>query len=408
MAIQTEPTRIQIPFADAGTKNVIPDTNSTPSASQAASWTDGFPAQCSLPLSAGGIPPARADFNGILNTMTQSERFTQEGGVWEWDASVDYAAKRLVLGSDGLLYWSVAQSGPNVGGAQDPTADDGTYWTAVPTDDANVVHKTGDETVGGQKIFSQPCFFKRIAGSGYCEILMDGYTKGGTAPDSTMGGGYGISDENNTSLGSFGLNLYDDGSSLAYIHAYPLPSGTYESVNLAPNVPSFYPGIASHISLGKSDRKWKDVWANTGTIQTSDERLKESIGAVPDCVLDAWGDVDFVQFQMRDAVAEKGAETARLHSGLIAQRIDEAFKARGLDACRYGLFCYDEWAAEPEERDENGNIGHPATPAGDQFSLRYEEALCMEAAYQRRRADRAEARLAALEERLAAVEARMA
>lgn len=57
MAIQNEPTRIQIPFADSGTKNVIPDTNPTPSASQAASWTDGFPTQCSLPLASGGIPP---------------------------------------------------------------------------------------------------------------------------------------------------------------------------------------------------------------------------------------------------------------------------------------------------------------------------------------------------------------
>lgn len=133
MAIQNEPTRIQIPFADSGTKNVIPDTNSTPSASQAASWTDGFPSQCSLPLSAGGIPPARADFNGIFNTMSQSIRFGQEGGVWTWDATVDYAANRVVLGSDGLLYWSVAQSGPNVGGAQDPTTDDGTYWQAMRT-----------------------------------------------------------------------------------------------------------------------------------------------------------------------------------------------------------------------------------------------------------------------------------
>lgn len=150
MAIQNEPTRIQIPFADSGTKNVIPDTNPTPSASQAASWTDGFPSQCSLPLSAGGIPPARADFNGIFNTITQSERFTQEGGIWAWDATVDYAANRLVLGSDGVLYCSVAQSGPNLGGAQDPTLDTAqTYWASpkVPTmpagDDSQAVATTG-------------------------------------------------------------------------------------------------------------------------------------------------------------------------------------------------------------------------------------------------------------------------
>ena len=150
MAIQNEPTRIQIPFADSGAKNVIPDTNPTPSASQAASWTDGFPSQCSLPLSAGGIPPARADFNGIFNTMSQSIRFGQEGGVWTWDATVDYAANRLVLGSDGMLYWSIAQSGPNLGGAQDPTLDTAqTYWASpkVPTmpagDDSQAVANTG-------------------------------------------------------------------------------------------------------------------------------------------------------------------------------------------------------------------------------------------------------------------------
>jgi hypothetical protein len=133
MAIQNEPTRITIPFADSGTKNSIPDTQPSPSASQAASWTDGFPAQCSLPLSAGGIPPARADFNGIFNAITQSERFTQEGGVWLWSNAVDYAASRMVLGSDGKLYWGAAQSGPNVGGAVDPTTDNGTYWVRLPS-----------------------------------------------------------------------------------------------------------------------------------------------------------------------------------------------------------------------------------------------------------------------------------
>jgi hypothetical protein len=161
MAIQNEPTRIQIPFADSGTKNVIPDTNSTPSASQAASWTDGFPAQCSLPLSAGGIPPARADFNGIFNTMTQSERFTQEGGVWAWDATVDYGTNRVVLGSDGLLYWSIAQSGPNVGGAQDPTADDGTYWQApyaktmpaLDSSDAVATTRWARQTLSGATLY---------------------------------------------------------------------------------------------------------------------------------------------------------------------------------------------------------------------------------------------------------------
>ena len=64
------------------------------------------------------------------------------------------------------------------------------------------------------------------------------------------------------------------------------------------------------------------------------------------------------------------------------------------------------------EKDEEGNIikhiyvqTQPHIEAGDMYSLRYEEALAMEAAYQRRRASRAEARLAALEQRLDEMEA---
>ena len=151
MAIQNQPGFIPAPFANSGTKNVIPNTNSMPSASQAASWTDGFPAQCSLPLSAGGIPPARADFNGLFNSITQAQAFYQSGGVYEWDATIDYGPNRLILGSDGKLYWSVAQSGPGVAaGAQNPTLDTAqTYWASpkVPTmpagDDSQAVATTG-------------------------------------------------------------------------------------------------------------------------------------------------------------------------------------------------------------------------------------------------------------------------
>lgn len=133
MAIQNQPGFIPAPFANSGTKNVIPENMPTPSASAAASWTDGFPTVCSLPLASGGIPPARADFNGLFNSITQAQAFYQSGGVYEWDATVDYGTNRMVLGSDGKLYWSMAQSGPNTGaGAVDPTTDDGTYWGSVP------------------------------------------------------------------------------------------------------------------------------------------------------------------------------------------------------------------------------------------------------------------------------------
>ena len=151
------------------------------------------------------------------------------------------------------------------------------------------------------------------------------------------------------------------------------------------------------INLGSSNYRWKQLFAGTTTISTSDERLKDNIQSIPDSVLDAWGEVGWYQYQFKESVEEKGESRARLHTGAIAQRIESVFESHGLDANRYGLLCYDEWKAEPAERDENGNIVQPARPAGNRYSLRYEEALCMEAAYQRRRADRLEERIARLE-----------
>lgn len=140
-------------------------------------------------------------------------------------------------------------------------------------------------------------------------------------------------------------------------------------------------------TLGDSSLRWKQLYAGTATINTSDEREKQQIADVPENVLDAWADVNFCQFKFNDSVAEKG-DAARLHTGLIAQRIKSVFEAHGLDAAAYGLFCHDSWA-ESED-----------VPAGDRYALRYEECLTLEAAYQRRRADRIEARLEALEKAL--------
>ena len=185
-------------------------------------------------------------------------------------------------------------------------------------------------------------------------------------------------------------------------------SGTM-TINNALNSRQHSPNINNSYTLGASNLRWKEIWCNQNSINTSsDERIKQAVSVVPNNVLDAWGDVNWIQFKFNDAVEEKGTENARLHNGLIAQRVDEAFKAHGLDASKYGLFLYDEWEATPEQTDGDGNVIMPAQEAGDAYGLRYTEALCMEAAYQRRRADRAESRITALERRLDEMEAVLA
>ncbi len=129
------------------------------------------------------------------------------------------------------------------------------------------------------------------------------------------------------------------------------------------------PSNDNALSNGSSSRRWSTVYAATGTIQTSDENLKQEIGEIPEAVFKAWENVKFVQYKFKDAVKEKGAK-ARYHIGLIAQRIVAAFEAEGLDAFAYGLVCRDAL--------EDG---------GEILSLRYDECLSLECAYERNRFD---------------------
>ena len=166
--------------------------------------------------------------------------------------------------------------------------------------------------------------------------------------------------------------------------------------------PAFGGSSSSATSLGTSDHKWNHVYAVDGTIQTSDERVKQDIEDIPDAVLDAWGNVNLCQFRLREAVAEKG-DSARTHTGVIAQEVKRSFEDAGLDASQYGLLCHDSWGDQYEEvsvkdADEvvDEDTGWVITPeqrhtervlvktAGDQYSVRYDEALIMECAYLRR------------------------
>ena len=139
----------------------------------------------------------------------------------------------------------------------------------------------------------------------------------------------------------------------------------------------FRPTHDNVISNGDSIYRWSVVFAGTGTINTSDEREKQQIGAIDAAVLRAWANVNFVQYKWNDAVELKG-DGARWHFGLIAQQVKEAFEAEGLDAFEYGLLCYDEWDDESIALADGEEY-----PKKDRYGIRYEEALALECAYLR-------------------------
>ena len=163
------------------------------------------------------------------------------------------------------------------------------------------------------------------------------------------------------------------------------------------------PNLDDTLYCGDATHRWKSISAVNGTINTSDERDKQDIAPIDDAVLDAWAAVDFAQFRWKSACAQEG-NTARVHHGVIAQRVVAAFAAHGLDARRYGLLCHDAWEAHDEATGQDPDPEDPSrvvdrmahVPTGDRYGVRYTECLALEAALQRRTTMRLQAQLDAL------------
>jgi hypothetical protein len=103
------------------------------------------------------------------------------------------------------------------------------------------------------------------------------------------------------------------------------------------------PGSDNSTNLGSASQRFASIFATSGTISTSDARDKTAFKPLPRSVLRAVRSIiaQIGVFQWNDAVAHKGQDQARLHIGVTAQAVRDAFNAQGEDANRWGLFCCD-------------------------------------------------------------------
>ena len=167
-----------------------------------------------------------------------------------------------------------------------------------------------------------------------------------------------------------GSIYFDDGTTASptvYIGAYGVN-------DVALNGANWHAATDNTYSLGTAGLRWSVVYAGTGTINTSDANQKQDVSA-----LDAAEQATALaikglmkKFKFKSAVAEKGAG-ARYHFGVIAQEVQEAFAANGLDATKYGVFCSDTWHTL------NGEIVPAETDGAvevTQLGIRYDELLC--------------------------------
>ena len=150
----------------------------------------------------------------------------------------------------------------------------------------------------------------------------------------------------------------------------------------------------------KPDGTW--TWTGQPCQTASDQRLKQQIATIDDKLLDAWENVELVQFKYNDAVDQKG-DNARLHTGYVVQQIDSACKQHGVDVSQYGLYCHEEYPQETEEVEVEQKDGTKVKEkkvireASEHYSLRYTEVYAVECMYLRRCIARLTARIEQLE-----------
>jgi hypothetical protein len=120
---------------------------------------------------------------------------------------------------------------------------------------------------------------------------------------------------------------------------------------------AFAPANDNLRDLGSASYRFDDVYATNGTIQTSDVNEKQDIEALSDAetrvAVAAKGLLR--KFRWKSAVEEKD-DAARIHFGIIAQDLQAAFEAEGLDAGRYAMFIHSTWTDE-ETGEERSRMG---------------------------------------------------
>jgi hypothetical protein len=115
---------------------------------------------------------------------------------------------------------------------------------------------------------------------------------------------------------------------------------------------------AKHV--GHPSYRWDDIYATNGTIQTSDQNEKQDISSATTKELNVAKKLSalFKTFRWKDKVTEKG-DKARTHTGIIAQEIQSAFSAEGLDASNYGLFTSNTWTNEEGKEQTRLGVRYP-------------------------------------------------
>lgn len=184
------------------------------------------------------------------------------------------------------------------------------------------------------------------------------------------------------------------------------------------------PDTDGGMDLAASSQAFNNCYLKTAPTVTSDANQKTIIGSLADVsyadgqkLLEAADVVDAKVYKLNAAIAEKGADNARLHIGYIAQEWEAALASVGLDADKMGLLISyplteqkEESAVDAEGKTLTHYVTVPVYEADGKtqklgYSLRYDELQCLLLEARKQKQIALEARIAALEAKASATSA---
>jgi hypothetical protein len=173
----------------------------------------------------------------------------------------------------------------------------------------------------------------------------------------------------NQGLRSIGGSLFYRGDTTLFGQSYLGLSG------------GIIPSVDNANTCGFSSNRWTVVYAVSGTINTSDANQKQDIAPLDAAEKRVATRIKGLikKFKFKDAVVKKG-NAARIHVGVIAQEVRDAFTAEGLDANQYGMFCEDTWyevngKTVNDAQTQQYNENTPGAVKVTRLGVRYDELL---------------------------------
>ena len=129
-------------------------------------------------------------------------------------------------------------------------------------------------------------------------------------------------------------------------------------------------------SLGMQFARWATVYLASNPIVGSDRSLKQDIEDLNDAERRVAGACKGLlkKYKYRQSVEEKG-DSARIHVGIMAQDLQQAFINEGLDPAKYAMFCSDTWYEHDGQKYTDRSEAPSDATEVRQLGVRYEQLL---------------------------------